>query len=80
MIYIIFQREKVIKNQEESGFFLLFLPDDSRIRTSTNGSGSARPKNIQILRIRIRITGLNTFDLGRSTRSIIVNTDHDSNM
>jgi hypothetical protein len=41
--------------QSESMFFLLFLVDD---RLMANGSGSGRPNNIWILRIRIRYTGM----------------------
>jgi hypothetical protein len=52
-----------IKSHKTVGikFFLLFLPDDRRIQSGsvplTNGyvSGSKRPKNIRIRRIRIRI-------------------------
>ncbi len=55
-VYISFQREKVIMKSQNSRnqVFLLFFIDDRRIRISANGSRSVRPKNIQILRIRIR--------------------------
>ncbi len=63
--YIIFQRKKVIKksqnrrNQCFSYYFCLMIEGSgsevgSGSVSLTNGSGSGRPKNIWILRIRIR--------------------------
>jgi hypothetical protein len=47
----------------KSRFFLTFLLVDGGIRNRTNsdGSGSGRPKNIRILRIRIRIYDTGTY-------------------
>ncbi len=60
-IYIIFQKlKKSERSPETVGIKVFFLLDyrrfRNRIHISNNGSGSGRPKNIWILRIRIRNT------------------------
>jgi hypothetical protein len=61
--------QKEVTKQYESRFFLLFFDrrSGSGSISLNNGSGSRRPKSLQIRRIRIRNTAFNTQKLrGRS--------------
>ncbi len=67
-IYIIFQRQKVKKKSQNSknqgfSFYFCLMTEGSKSGTVHltygSGSGSKRPKNIRIRRIRFRNTGKN---------------------
>ncbi len=65
---IIFQGQKVIKKSQNSrnqcfSYYFCLTIEGSGSVSLTNGSGSGRPKNIWILRIRIRNTDSNVFKI-----------------